>query len=326
MGNASSSLSRSSEEAPHQTDGQQPGNSQPQPVVSTEDADISTIPYKKEPRLTAWVCLVATSIVAMTACLIHLTGKWGPATWVFTVTIISLAISTLALAGYAFLAHKFIGKIWGEGIPSYLLLVVWSGGLAVVMSPSRGLAVTKTDVGFTVVKNANLYFSSWASFACVLYICGSWTMNYWKKMADIIKSITARLGTHNTRKHTYQRVCLWISSICCFPLAKWWCLFVVSTIVLVASAQFHYSENCNEEGKSNLRVEACKNNKYAVGLGAWACLVTLVVIILAQVGFFRLYVEICFAVLLFIMYAAGVGVITYNEGSGVTIGNLVSVT
>lgn len=100
---------------------------------------------------------------------------------------------------------------------------------------------------------------------------------------------------------------------------------MLSIIVLVASTQFHSSQNCPIGGTTEFSVNACISNKYALGLGAFACLVTLVVIILAQVGFIHIYVELACAFLLFIMYAAGVGIITYNQGSGISIGNLVSI-
>jgi len=166
-----------------------------------------------------------------------------------------------------------------------------------VMSPSRALAVTRTDIGLNVVRNANLYFSSWFAFICTFYICASFTMEHWKKAAEIISAVTGRM-------------------------VKWWILFIVSIIVLVSSTQFHYSQDCPNGGKTELSVNACASNRYAVALGAFASVLTLIAIILGHIAKLLFYVESVFAVVLFIFYTAGIAVITYNEGSGVTIGNL----
>lgn len=266
---------------------------------SAEDNDAK--PFQKFPRMKAWVCLLIASIIALTSLLGYLGGGWSSAAWVFIVAIVSVIVTILALVGYAFRKHEFVGKVWGEGVFSYTLLALWTGGLAVAMSPSRQLAVTATDqLGLNLVRNANLYFSSWFAFICIFYICGSWTMTCWKKAAEIISAITGRL-------------------------AKWWCLFVVSIIVLVSSTQFHNSQNCPEGGPTDLSVNACRSNKFALALGALATLLTFIAIVLAHIGKIQFCVESTFGVILFAFYTAGIAVITYNEGSGVAIGNLVSI-
>lgn len=138
----------------------------------------------------------------------------------------------------------------------------------------------------------------WFGFLCMIYIVASWTMTCWTKAAEVINAITGRLK-------------------------KWWWLFVISIVLLVSAAQFHYSQDCANGGQANLGVNACKSNAFAVALGAWACVLTLVAIILSHIGKIHFYVESSFSIILFIFYTAGVAVITYNEGSGVAIGNLV---
>jgi len=116
----------------------QPQQSQ---LVSTADDDgaaaaaaaAAKAPYEKVPRLTAWVCLLVASIIAMTSLLSSIGGGFGGAEWVFLVSTVSAVISAVALVGYVFMKHKFVGTVLGEGISSYLLFFLWIGGLAVAM-------------------------------------------------------------------------------------------------------------------------------------------------------------------------------------------------
>jgi hypothetical protein len=311
MGNSSSS-SRSSEEeqeikVPPQTQTVQspPAPTQSVPTQGSAPSDSANVvesqvvdTYKRPPRLTAWFGLLAASVIVLTSS-IRFVIETRSALWILVVSIISIVFSILAIIGHNFLKHKFVGKVWGEGILSYLLFLCWIGGLAVCMSPTRALAVARTQFGQNVVINANLYFSSWFAFICIFYVVASWTMTYWKKAAEVISAITGRL-------------------------AKWWCILIVSIIVLVSSAQFHVSQDCHNEGSTDLGNQACKSNKYAITLGACGSVLTIVVIVLAHFGKIRFLVESISTVVMFLFYTAGIAIITYNNGPGVTIGNLVS--
>ena len=265
---------------------------------SQQDVDNVSL-YTREPRLSVWACLFGASVIALTAVIAELGGSFGPAEWVLLVTVVSSCISVMAILGYHCCKRKFVGTIWGEGISAYLLLLFWIGGISVALSPSRGLAVTSTQAGLNVVVNSNLYFSCWFSFFCNVYICGSWTMNHFKKAEKIIREISARL-------------------------AKWWGLFFASIILLVSSAQFHYSQNCSDGGATSLSQDSCKSNKFALALGAFGSIITFVAIVLAHVGIFPFLFDSIFTILMLALYTAGISVITYNDGSGITIGNLVS--
>jgi hypothetical protein len=243
--------------------------------------------------------LFAASIIALTSSIEELgdIGTFGPAEWVLLVTAVSSFLSLMALMGYHFCKRQFVGTIWGEGIAAYLLLLFWIGGISVVLAPHQGLAVTSTAAGLNVVINANLYFSCWISFFCIAYICASWTMNHWKKAEKIIREMSSRL-------------------------AKWWGLLITSIILLVASAQFHYSQNCVSGGATTLSQDACESNKFAVSLGAFGTLLTLVTIILAHAGILPFIIETIVTLLMFMLYTAGISDITYNHGSGTSVGNI----
>lgn len=67
-----------------------------------------------------------------------------------------------------------------------------------IMDPDRGLAVTASSkLGLTVVIDANLYFFSWGSFACIIYICGSYASARLPEAKEAIASVSAapKLGT-----------------------------------------------------------------------------------------------------------------------------------
>jgi hypothetical protein len=60
------------------------------------------------------------------------------------------------------------------------------------MSPEKGIAVmVAPSEGLSFVSNANLYFFSWAAFACIVYICGSYARANLKKASEVISSVSA---------------------------------------------------------------------------------------------------------------------------------------
>lgn len=122
--------------------------------------------------------------------------------------------------------------------------------------------------------------------------------------------------------HASVRVCCRAPIQCShtlFCVGKWYMLIITSLVVLASAAQFQKSQCANVDSGT------CTSNKYAISLGAIGFVFGLVISILAYMGSLNIFVETGTAFLLFVMYTAGVGVITFDFGSGVTIGNLVSV-
>lgn len=119
---------------------------------------------------------------------------------VISVCSISLAFAFFSCLAYFFTSDKFVGE-QPEGLVSAFLLIVWVCGLPVIMSPKKGIAVMvaprDSSEGLSFVTNANLYFFSWAAFACIVYICGSYARANLKKVSEVISSVSAtpKLGT-----------------------------------------------------------------------------------------------------------------------------------
>jgi hypothetical protein len=116
---------------------------------------------------------------------------------VISVCSISVGFAFLSCLAYFFLSNKFVGEK-AEGFVSVFLLLTWVCGLPIIMNPSKGIAVlSNEETGISFVSNANLYFFSWAAFACIVYICGSYARANLKQASDAISSISAtpKLGT-----------------------------------------------------------------------------------------------------------------------------------
>jgi hypothetical protein len=180
-----------------------------------------------------------------------------------------------------------------EAALSLFLLVCWIAGLPIIMAPTRFLAVAPSNNGLNYVLNANLYFFSWAAFLCIVFISFSLVVETISGAQEAVSSVTPKL-------------------------LKWYMLVITSLVVMASAAQFQQSQNC-----TNVQSITCSSNKFAISLGVIGFVAaSLVVAVMSYVGTLSIYIETGVALFLFIMYTAGVGVITFDYGSGVTIGNL----
>jgi energy-converting hydrogenase Eha subunit E len=94
-------------------------------------------------------------------------------------------------------------------------------------------------------------------------------------------------------------------------------LLCISIIVVASSAAYHDSQNCHGSDS-----DPCKRNKFAISLGSVGTVIGLVISFMANAGKLHVYMETATAFLVFALYTAGVALITFDTGSGITIGNL----
>jgi hypothetical protein len=251
---------------------------------------------KRPVRLPAWVFMMICSIVLLAA-MSSRGVTTGAEKWVIALGSLSLILSLFAIVAYLVpdLRICFLGEL-PEAALSLCLLVGWIAGLPIIMAPSRTLAVASSGDGLNYVWNANLYFFSWAAFICIAFISASIVMETISGVQDALSSITPKL-------------------------AKWFMLVITSLIVMASAIQFQTSQGCST---SQVESATCTSNKFAISLGVIGFVLgSLVVALLSYMTHFHVYAETGIALFMFVMYTAGVGVITFDYGSGVTIGNLV---
>lgn len=99
--------------------------------------------------------------------------------------------------------------------------------------------------------------------------------------------------------------------------ARWYILFFASIVVLAAAVGYRNSVDCGGNKGST-----CKSNRYALSLGAWAMMFALGMIFGLCFGTLNVWVEIVMVVIVLGLYTAGVAVVTFDDGSATSIGNL----
>jgi uncharacterized membrane protein len=86
---------------------------------------------------------------------------------------------------------------------------------------------------------------------------------------------------------------------------------------LAAAVEYHTTLGCesNEGG-------GCSSNRYAISLGVFAIFIAIGIIAAIYVETLNVYVESGTVVIMLGLYTTGVALITFNDGSGTSIGNL----
>jgi hypothetical protein len=173
-----------------------------------------------------------------------------------------------------------------EGLLATFNLLFWVVGLPAIMDPSHDLAVTSNGG----VANANLYFFSWAAFFCSLYISGHFA-----------QTVSAGgLDFSSTPK----------------KMAMWFLIAATSIILLAVSVKYRNTNDCGDRD-----IKVCNRNSYAIAVGAFVAFFGLLMVFLATRDLVKIVVETISAVLVLILYAVGVGLITFGEGPAKDIGN-----
>uniref|UniRef100_A0A7S1FUB4 Uncharacterized protein n=2 Tax=Corethron hystrix TaxID=216773 RepID=A0A7S1FUB4_9STRA len=124
-----------------------------------------------------------------------------------------------------------------EGLCSYILMICWDVGLAVMSKPDNNLALDK-DTGY--IKNANIYFSSWGAFVVTVII-----------FAKYIQSIH-NINLRAELKRRPRRLTLWFG-------------LMASSLILSGSSGDIYTSKCETEN-SNISFCVIANRSVILGL------------------------------------------------------------
>lgn len=285
--------------------------------MSDSNLDAATSPAPNH-RFMAWAGLCFFSIVTLAS---HLsatreTGRDRDDWFVVVVASVSAVCSFATLMAYFTITQTFAGGAL-EAILAILSAIFWVSGMPFIMDPAREIAVSKGNSGtivmteegtavienrleFTFIKNANIYFFSWASTICIVYICGRFARDF------IMRRRKAR--ALNKSVHVFA------------PETNMWYLLTVSALVmLVDSIEIYTAFSCSG---SSSEPDLCMRTKYAVALGSIGTGIGFVCSVCATIGKLNLYLELFVSIVLFGMYIAGVALITFNDGPGTSLGNL----
>ncbi len=202
--------------------------------------------------------------------------------------IIACCSITLILGFVAFMLHffangKFVSSYF-ESATGVVVFGLWCAAIALIQNPNNSLAVTAIPAIKTVViRNANLYFFSWASFLSSVYVLAS--------MAQEHKVVNVQ--TVPTR------------------LMRWYLLLVIGGLVLLAVGSKHKSVGCSSlcpNGSLNcFDEELCRRTNYAVTLGVITTFLSAVPIILAHCDKVFPIFESIIAFVILVFFCVGVG-------------------
>ena len=340
-------------------------------------------------RFMAWTALCLCSLVALASQVSATTNARQTDDW-FVVVVCSISASAafLAILGYAFVASHFKGGIF-ECLLAIVSILTWICGMPVIMSPDRNIAVSKglTSGGggdgdnsivvvsgsgqvsaatisqeFTFIRNANMYFFSWACTICVVYICGRLAKELLlerrrrqlelqrqqqrKEEEEARKKASAKktggdddFGSNNpTNDNDNKKKKLNIQQNLLTPKTNLWYLLTLTSLVVLVDAIELYmafdacSSGDNEDGvditgsslssSSSSQPDLCTKTEYAVALGAVGTFCAFICSGLATTGGLGTKMECIFAIIFLALYLTGVALITFNEGPGTSLGNL----
>mmetsp|Transcript_20013 Transcript_20013/g.30088 ORF Transcript_20013/g.30088 Transcript_20013/m.30088 type:complete len:328 (+) Transcript_20013:211-1194(+) len=204
--------------------------------------------------------------------------------WVTAAAAVSLSISLLVFCGYNCLRNRFEGS-GIEGFLALIVLIAWTACIPATMH------ITTESGGYNNVVNANLYFSTWLSFAVSVSL--------------FIQSLPQLVGEGRAVPEESTKMTRLVG------------LVVTSVVLLVSSSQFALA-SCGGEGGST-----CQRNSYAIYVGAVGTALPCVTLLLLLCQRLNMIIEMIISIFMFITYIFGVGFITFGDGPGsLSISNL----
>jgi hypothetical protein len=174
----------------------------------------------------------------------------------------------------------------------------WAAGLPTIMNPNNNIAVSAPDTRVVgdVVHNANLYFFSWISFCCTVYLSGSLLQD---TMGVMLNQIAAKA-------------------------ARWYGSVASSLVVLGTSARSFQAASCSNINPNVANsLEYCRRSKLGVSVGV-ICFVMAgaMTFLVQQKKQLNICSELAINSVYLLLWCFAVSYITFGESPGSTIGNL----
>lgn len=158
-----------------------------------------------------------------------------------------------------------------------------------IMNPIRGIAVEGDDV-----VNANLYFFSWISLACIVFITGH-LLQEWTGLnaRDVLSA--------NTSPKT----------------GKWYGLAASSMVVMVSSIRIYMAVQCGGD-----KSEYCKRTKFGISVGVLSFLSSIALACTLAKTTSVSFNELVATTVMLVWWCFGTGFLTFGAAPGSRIGNL----
>jgi hypothetical protein len=226
-----------------------------------------------------WFSLAAFTTIALASFVNDMSGDLADQRkemkWSFSALVMALGFAFMSMVASLVLRERFSGTPMEHGM-AVCVLAILGGGLSTIMRPGEGIA---TD-SIGGIRNANLYFFSWASFAMALLIY----VGYLKEAYGIGKR-TDESG---------------------FNAASWAGLAMTSFIVMSSSTRVFNEKNCED-----LDDDFCDRTKFAVALGTFSGFVALLWMALGS----RLpaFIDVILSFAMLGAWCFGVGYITFGD-------------
>jgi hypothetical protein len=194
---------------------------------------------------------------------------------------IAIALGAVAICGYFFF-DKMVGTLFEASLGT-VVFALWAAAIAVLQNPDNQLAlIAFPAIKSVVIRNANLYFFSWASFVSTVYVIAS-------------------LGQEHE-----------VVNIQAVPmkLMRWYLLLITSIVLLGVSSKvkdLSCSSICPDGTNACFDSELCRRTNYGVSLGVISAALSVVPITLAHLGSLKPIIEIPVSFVVLVFYCVGAG-------------------
>jgi len=279
-------------------------------------------------RYSAWIALVAASSLSYASLAVESANdkSIGARRFSFAVIGISLLVS-IGVSGCfiapdcnpctkAFVSPSSSTGRFFELFLSLVMLIMWCIGLPIIHSPSNGIAV-----GYTQVVNANLYLGSWACFGCVFYIVGDLLSDFFAGPHGTAIGLTRLdpetgeyISTAPFTATEYKR--LWETR-----RGKWFALTAITAIAMGGSVRVFQAYDCAQPAMNTNNT--CTDSKIGIAMTVVGGILALIMVGIGGIGSsLTEYIEKVGSISTTVVWTVALGVITFGEGPGHSLGNL----